>query len=82
MTGGQKPAKSMTTAGPPRQADRPSNCLAIARDFGTATAFIDNTTREWENFSQTNSSRETPSALSPEVAPAITGLFGQRRDLR
>jgi hypothetical protein len=58
--------------------DVPSNCLGIARDFGTATAFIDNTTREWVNFSNTRSSTETPSALSPEVAPAITGLFGQQ----
>ena len=58
--------------------DVPSNCLAIARDFGTATTFIDNTTREWVNFSNTRSSTETLSALSPEVAPAITALFGQQ----
>jgi hypothetical protein len=58
--------------------DVPNNCFEASGFFGYATTFIDNTTREWQlvtNRANAGSSTETLSALSPEVAPSVTGLF-------
>ena len=72
-------AAAVVVAAPAANAqDAPNNCFEASGFFGYATTFIDNTTREWQlvtNRANVGNATETPSALSPEVAPAVTGLF-------